>query len=259
MAPIPETHTPGTPPIEQGGVASDQDVGEVAALNEDEGEDEWVLVRRKQRKKGWTPSQRKNFKRFGDVYEPYHSLVTIPQQPQAVAPAPNLPPVQIPVQVPVQAPAQAPVQVPLPPPPPPAPPQVPHIAIPQIADTDDDDDYTDVDSDDDDATVILDYPGAGSPLPHTGDTSDELDEFESAPSTPGGRTPVAGPSSQTGAPSGAGYFRPLPLTPPDEAFVTKVLGKRTGKTKASIGTPKSHRLRSKGAVSPSGLPPSFRK
>ena len=132
------------------------------------------------------------------------------------------------------------------------------MVIPQIVVRDDsDDDYTDID-DDDDATIILDYPGANSPLPHTGDSSDELDDFHSLPTTPAGaQTPVA--STSRGAHQ-LPYFRPLPLTPDEEATVAKALGRKSkAKKPAASGPTKRHQLRSKGAVSPSGLSASFRK
>ena len=145
----------------------------------------------------------------------------------------------------------------------PLPPPLPHVVIPQIVvhdDDDDDDDYIDVDDDDDDddATIIWDYPGANSPLPHTGDSSDELDDFHSLPTTPAGaQTPVAGTSR--GAHQ-LPFFRPLSLTPEQEATVAKALGRKSkAKKPAASGPTKRHLLRSKGAVSPSGLPASCRK
>ena len=253
LTPIPEALPPATPPVEQGGV-SENLVNTLGDDKQDEDDGtEWVLVKRK-RKKGWNAAQRKNFKLFGDIYEPFHQVVDPGPPPAAVA----NPQVQIPL--PAPQPVAVPIpQVPIPPAPPPPPP-LPFMVIPQIVVHDDsDDDYTDVDDDDDDdATIILDYPGANSPLPHTGDSSDELDDFHSLPTTPAGaQTPVAGTSR--GAHQ-LPYFRPLPLTPEQEATVAKALGRKSkAKKPAASGPTKRHQLRSKGAVSPSGLSASFRK
>ena len=223
----------------------------------DEADDtEWVLVKRR-RKKGWNRAQHRNFRQFGDIYEPFYPLVDPGPAPVAVAGPPLPPPAPIPAPAAVAGPPlPPPAPIPAPaaaagPPLPPQPPPPPQLVLPQA---DDDDEYTDVDSedesDDDDATVILDYPGANSPLPHTGDSSDELDDFHSLPTTPAGaQTPVAGPSQGAG---GVPFFRPLPLTPEQEATVARALGRKPKKPKPQAGPPKQHQLRSKGAVSPSG-------
>jgi len=258
-------------PIEQGGVLSENLSTESAEMgvnnldNTFEGENnEWVLVKRKkkQRKQGWSAAKTKNFRRFGDIYEPYHSVVPSvgPQHPPAAVAIPPAAAVLIP---PAAAAADLPPPVPVELPPPP-----PLIPVPDLPDDDDDSgsdlDYSTDEASEDEVTVRWEYPGANSPLPHTGHSSDELDDFRSAQNTPGppspkkapgARTPVAGPSRGSAAQTGT-LFRPLPLTPKEEKFLDKALG--TKRKKATPPPSRPHQLRSRGQAEP-GEVPSFRR
>jgi len=266
---VAEEAPPVSTPVEQGGVFSENIAENIEQLGvnnvedkegsadgelEDEG---WVEVKRKKKKRqgGWSAAKLKNFKRFGDIYEPFHSIPSVAPQQQQVAVA-NPPVDQIP------QPPQPPEAVQPPPPPPPV------IPVPDLPpDNDDDDDYADYSTDEaseDEVTVRWDYPGASSPLPHTGNSSDELDDFQSAQNTPGPsspvkargeRTPVVGTSSGSADHAGTS-FRPLPLTPKEQKFLDKVLGKQ--KKKASPVSSRPHQLRSRGRAEP-GEVPSFRR
>ena len=261
-APAHVEHTP----VEQGGVLSENlstESTEMGVNNLDntfEGENnEWVLVKRKkkQRKQGWSAAKTKNFRRFGDIYEPYHSVVpsVVPQHPPVEVAIPPAAAVPVPPAAAADLPPPVPVEL-LPPP--------PLIPVPDLPDDDSDLDYSTDEASEDEVTVRWEYPGANSPLPHTGHSSDELDDFHSAQNTPGpssptkargDRTPVAGSSRGSTAQTGT-LFRPLPLTPKEEKFLDKVLG--TKKKKTTPPPSRSHQLRSKGQAEP-GEVPSFRR
>ena len=230
---------------------ADLEVNNVDETLQDEN-NEWIVVRHKKKKRnqGWNAAKTKNFKRFGDIYEPFHSVpsVALPPPPAAVAVPPAIaPPLPGPV---------APAVLPPPPPPP--------IPVPDLPDLPDDDDDSDLDYStdevsEDELTARWEPSGVDSPLPYTGNTSDELDDFHSVPNTPGppsprgDRTPVAGTSRGPAQQSGT-FFRPLPLTPDEEKFLNKVLGKE--KKRDAGPPPRSHQLRSKGAATdPGDLPP----
>jgi len=269
LPPLPEET-----PREQGGVLSEnaENVENIFAQtgHTEREQDEWVLVMRKKKRKqhkgsNWSKTQQENFRLYGDIYRPYHAVFP----PVAIPPA--VPPLPPPPHAPVPAAAPPPVAAPL-----------PVVIFPHLLDDGDDDDVddtlvdddsneyetidedsdeADVDDEDDDATVILGYPGANSPLPHTGYSSDELDQFDTVPNTPVRTRPPSPnpatptpplPSTSSGAPT-----HPLPLTPKQEKFLGKVLGPKA-KRKAPV-TPKQHQLRSKGGVSESSLPDTFRK
>ena len=94
-----------------------------------------------------------------------------------------------------------------------------------------------------------DTAGANRRLLPTGESSDELDDFHSVPTTPvGAQNPVAGTSR--GAQVPARGSQPLPLTPEQQQSDDKTLGEKK-KRKGPDRPPKQHDLRSRSAVSTS--------